>query len=112
MALRNGTTTAATVMGIKYIGANVSRNNQPSAPHQFLATTSLFHITLLTILLKNPSTAQILSKSCDLLLPQPCGMAAPQSRRTDGWASPPHFHTHAAHRSTTRFRADVQREEE
>ena len=114
-ALRNGTTAAATVMGIKYIGASVSRNNQPSASHQFPATTSLFHITFPTIFLTNPSTAQFLSKPFDRL-PQHWGMAAPWSQCKDSWASSPkHFHEcveQFACRTAKKFRAEVQREDE
>ena len=76
-APRNWTAAAATVMDIKFNGASVSRNDRPSASYQFPATTSLFHITFLTILLSNSSTAPSLSKPSDLLLPQPCGMTAP-----------------------------------
>ena len=39
-----------------------------------------------------------LSKLSDPLL-HPCGMATPSGQRSDGWASPPHFHKHAACRS-------------
>ena len=82
---------------IKHSGAGVSRNNQPSDLHQFPAITSMFHTTFLTILLLNPSTAQFLSKPSDLLLlRQPRG----RSQRNDGWASPPHFQTRAAYRSS------------
>ena len=85
--------------------------HRPSASYQF-PTTPLFHIALLTILLMNSSTAPFLSKLSDFLLLQPCGLAAPWCHRTDGWASPLHFHAHAAYRSATRFRAEVQREED
>ena len=83
-AFRNG---AAAVMGTKHNGASASQNNRSSASYQFSATISVCHIT-------SP----------------PYGMAAPRGQRTDGWASPPHFHTHAeqcAYRSATRFRAEV-----
>ena len=76
-------TAAATVMGIKLNGASVSRNNRPSASYQFPATTSLFHITFLTILLLNSSTVPFSQK--------------PSGRR------PLHFHACAAYRSATRF---------
>ena len=72
----NWTPAAATVVGIKFNGASVSRNNRPSASHQFSATTSLFRIRFLTILLLNSSTAPSLPKPSDFLLPQPRGMAA------------------------------------
>ena len=88
---------------IKLNGASVSRNNQPSASHQFPATTSL------TILLLNVSTAQFLSNTFDWL-PQHCGMAAPWSQRNDCWASPKHFHEYAvqnAYRTATRRRAEL-----
>ena len=67
----------------------------------------MYHITSLNTILANFSTAPFLSKLCDPL-PDPCGMAAPRGQRTDGWASPPHFHKHAeqyAYSSATRFRA-------
>ena len=76
-APRNWTAAAATVMDIELNGASVSHNDRPSASYQFTATTSLFHITFLTILLSNSSTAPSLSTPSDLLLPQPCGLTAP-----------------------------------
>ena len=110
-APRNGTAAAA-VMGIKYNGASASRNNRPSASYQFPATTSLFHITLLTILLLNSSTAHFSQNLPTFFFLSRAAWQHPGGHRTDGWASPLHFHAHAAYRSATRFRAEVQREEE
>ena len=59
-ALRNGTAAAtAAVVSIKHSAASVSRNSRLSTSHHFHATTSLLHITTLTILLFNPTSCSI-----------------------------------------------------
>ena len=98
-ALRNGTdgATAAVVSSERKI-ARVPRNKLHTT-----STTSPRHSTHPTILMFDLSKVQFPSKPGDPLQQQ-CNMAA--------WASLLHFRVHAACRTGTKFRTELQREDE